>query len=253
MCFDRRSATRSGTARAAEQGPAAVSGSGQAHRQDSTVPRRDMTVRPFPKLAGEERPEVVLDQLREWAEGHAEDSIAWYLRDKAVRRKISRVLRGCAILLGVAGGVVPLASAARSASDGSWGYVLLATAGGCLAFDHFFGLSSAWMRDISAAQAIQRGLTEFRLDWAATVLPAADPGGSGAPASDVLRRREALIRTLVMRTADLVEAETGEWLSEFRSNIGDLNRRNGWSSLPAHPSAGNAHSVDRVARTSDAN
>ncbi|WFE31338.1 SLATT domain-containing protein [Micromonospora sp. WMMD975] len=210
-----------------------------------------MTVRPFPKLAGEERPEVLLDQLREWAEGHAEDSIAWYLRDKAVRRKISRVLRGCAILLAVAGGMVPLVSAARSASDGSWGYVLLAVAGGCLAFDHFFGLSSAWMRDITAAQAIQRAVTEFRLDWAASALPGADPAGSGAASSGMLRHREALIRSLVMRTADLVEAETGEWLSEFRSNIGDLNRRSGWPSLPAHPSAGAAHSVDRAARNSD--
>ncbi|MEU5782127.1 SLATT domain-containing protein [Micromonospora lupini] len=211
-----------------------------------------MNIRPFPVLATrKQQPEVVLERLRDWAEGQAEDSVAWYLRDKAVRRRVSRVLRGCAILLGIAGGVVPLVSAASAGSGASWGYVLLATAGGCLAFDHFFGLSSAWMRDIATAQALQRALTEFRLDWATAEL-------STATATEdrefdlVVRRRETLIRALVMRTAELVEAETDEWLSEFRSNIGDLNRRSAWSPSAAQPSATLAHSADPAVRQSDA-
>lgn len=199
------------------------------------VPRRDMTSRPFPDLTGQE-PSAILNSLRDWAEGQAEDTIAWYLRDKAVRRSISRLLRGCAILLGVAGGVVPLISAASSGIVASWGYVLLAMAGGCLAFDHFFGLSSAWMRDIATAQALQRALTEFRLDWATTGLRTEADGGYGLVGPEVARQREELIRVLVTRTAELVEAETGEWLSEFRTNIGDLNRRSEWTVSSAQPS-----------------
>ncbi|MEU9511142.1 SLATT domain-containing protein [Micromonospora sp. NPDC048169] len=209
-----------------------MTGNGLVDKPSRRVPRRDMIIRPFPVLTADQQPEAVLDRLRGWAEGQAEDSIAWYLRDKAVRRRISRLLRGCAILLGVAGGVVPLVSAASAGSGASWGYVLLAMAGGCLAFDHFFGLSSAWMRDIATAQALSRALTEFRLDWATTELR--------TPATEeaAIRRREELIRVLVLRTAELVEAETGEWLSEFRSNIGDLNRRSGWSPAPGQPAVG---------------
>lgn len=209
-----------------------------------------MIIRPFPVLAaGQQQPEAVLDRLREWAEGQAEDSIAWYLRDKAVRRMISRLLRGCAILLGVAGGVVPLVSAASAVSGASWGYVLLAMAGGCLAFDHFFGLSSAWMRDIATAQALQRALTEFRLDWATTELGTVT---AAREADAVIRRREELIRVLVLRRVELVEAETGEWLSEFRSNIGDLNRRSGWSPSTTQPSTGPGQSAGPVGRQSGA-
>ncbi|PZG16125.1 hypothetical protein C1I95_18325 [Micromonospora craterilacus] len=194
-----------------------------------------MTSRPFPDLTGQQ-PSAILNSLREWAEGQAEDTIAWYLRDKAVRRSISRLLRGCAILLGVAGGVVPLLSAASAGIGASWGYVLLAMAGGCLAFDHFFGLSSAWMRDIATAQALQRALTEFRLDWATIDLRTEANGEYGQVGAATLQREE-LIRVLVTRTAELVEAETGEWLSEFRTNIGDLNRRSEWTASSAQPSA----------------
>lgn len=115
-----------------------VTGNGRVH-EVRRAPRRDMTIRPFPVLVAEQQPEVVLQRLREWAEGQAEDSVAWYLRDKAIRRTASRILRGCAILLGIAGGVVPLVSAASAGRGASWGYVLLAMAGGCLAFDHFLG------------------------------------------------------------------------------------------------------------------
>ncbi|MET8368810.1 SLATT domain-containing protein [Micromonospora profundi] len=208
-----------------------------------------MTIRPFPDMRAEQQPEAALQRLREWAEGQAEDSIAWYLRDKAIRRTASRMLRGCAILLGIAGGVVPLVSAASAGRGASWGYVLLAMAGGCLAFDHFFGLSSAWMRDIATVQALQRALTEFRLDWATAALNTARDDDE---VDLTVRRREDLIRTLVLRTAELVEAETGEWLSEFRSNIGDLNRRSAWSPSAAQPGSGFAHSTDPPARQLDA-
>ncbi|SCL42653.1 hypothetical protein GA0070615_5811 [Micromonospora aurantiaca] len=63
--------------------------------------------------------------------------------------------------------------------------------------------------------------------------------------------KHALIRVLVLRTAELVEAETGEWLSEFRSNIGDLNRRNGWSPATGHPSVGAGQSAGPDGKQAD--
>ena len=122
-------------------------------------------------------------------------------------------------------------------------------AGGCLAFDHFFGLSSAWMRDIATAQALQRALTEFRLEWATAELSTATDDHQ---IDLVIRRREKLIRVPATRTAELVEAETDEWLNEFRGNIGDLNRRSTWAPSAAQPSATLAHSADPAVMQSDA-
>jgi hypothetical protein len=197
--------------------------------------RGDLRTRPFPRPATKE-PWVTdsrhrldaIEALRDWAEGQAEDAIDWYLRDKAVRRVGSRALRALAIVLVVAGGLVPLLSAAWTGAAAGWGYVLLAAAAGCVAFDHFFGLSSGWMRDMAAAQTLQRRLTEFRLEWTTNLLRPSQTGAAapvgGSPVDDAeLTRRLDLVGRFAMEVAALVESETAEWLAEFRSSIGRLD------------------------------
>jgi hypothetical protein len=203
-----------------------------------------------------------VEALRDWAEGQAEDAIAWYLRDKAIKRIGARVLRALAILLVVGGGVVPLLSAAWTGTAAGWGYVLLAAAAGCVAFDHFFGLSSGWMRDIVSVQTLQRRLTDFRMAWTTNLLrPASMPGGNALGSTGLggagrggtgladsaaldeaeLVRRLDLVQSFVTEIADLVESGTAEWLAEFRSNVGGLDGQTGWSPPTAHQPG--AHSL----------
>src|SRR5690242_19760300 len=118
-----------------------------ATAQRETAPRRrwrrgDLTPAPMVGLTVEDwrNPAVALDRLRTWAEHEAETAITWYLKDKNVKRVGSRALRALAIVLAAAGGVAPLL-AAGAARTTNWGYVLLALAAACVAFDHFFGLS----------------------------------------------------------------------------------------------------------------
>jgi hypothetical protein len=169
---------------------------------------------PVPTAADwRDHPATTLELLRAWAERNATEARDWYLRDKSFKRAGSRLLRALAILLGVAGGLAPLLAAAVDGS-GSWGYILLAAAAGCVAFDHFFGLSSGWMRDMTTARALERRLAAFRFAWAAANVEAA----FGADHATVKLGLE-LVEKLATEVADLVDAETTEWITEFRANI----------------------------------
>jgi hypothetical protein len=173
---------------------------------------------------------AALEVLREWAEQRTVETIDWYLRDKRARRRGSRLLRAAAVVLGVAGGVVPLVAGLTDAVDVQAGYVFLALAAGCLAFDHFFGVSSGWMRDITTSQALQGSLTRFHLRWAAWqaresgVLKAADEQSTNGTAEGLM-----LIEALVKDVLDATDRETAQWLREFSAAVVALRRQTGGS------------------------
>jgi hypothetical protein len=177
--------------------------------------KRDLrvTAMPVPSVEDWKDAEATLEVLRSWAEGNAVDTIEWYLRDKAWKRVGSRLLRACAILFVVVGGVAPLVGA-TTGHGANWGYIMLALAAACVAFDHFFGISSAWMRDIATAHALERRLATFRFAWTAA-------NAARACGEDAARTapRLDLIQQFTADVAGLIDAETSEWLSEFQANI----------------------------------
>ncbi|MET9967306.1 SLATT domain-containing protein [Streptomyces sp. NPDC006356] len=195
---------------------------------------RDLRSRPFPALAANtpaERLESVRS-LRAWAEQEAEDAIEWYFEDKRLKRLGSRVIRGMMIVLATTGTVIPLAGAAANADIQSWGYVFLAAAAGCKGFDYFFGLSTAWMRDITAAQALRGELNEFRLAWSAELLRDV----TGEPEQSVIERRMNLIGGLLGRIRAHLEGETADWTAEFRAGLQQFQEQA--VTLPAPREAG---------------
>ncbi|MEU4831736.1 SLATT domain-containing protein [Streptosporangium sp. NPDC023615] len=152
------------------------------------------------------------------AEERAIEAYTWYIRDRVRKRVSSKALRGAAIVLAAAGGLQPLASAAGAGGGLGWGYVLLASGGVCVAFDHFLGLSSRWMRDMVCAQEIQSRLHAFQLDWA--VLNARDAAEQRpVPVEEYLE----LLRVLITDLSATIIGETGEWVAEFRSGLAQLN------------------------------
>ncbi|SEG15969.1 hypothetical protein SAMN05216223_103445 [Actinacidiphila yanglinensis] len=197
-------------------------------------PRRgDLQMRPFPAVAADTpaAQRRALAELRAWAEQGAEDAIDWYLRDKRSKRTASRLLQGLAIVLAVAGTAIPLGAAATGSRGQGWGYVLLAAAAGCKGFDHFFGLSAGWMRDIAVAHALRFELGAVRLEWAAEVLragPAAAPPSPDAPLDPAeVERRLALVDRLVAAVRTHVEGETAAWQAEFSAATRQLNEQGG--------------------------
>lgn len=199
-------------------------------------PRRDLELRPFPEVSADSpaAQREALARLREWAEQSAEDAMDWYLRDKRRKRIGSRLLQGLAIAFAVAGTAVPLGTAAAGGSGQGWGYVLLAVAAGCKAFDHFFGLSSTWMRDIEVAHALRGELNAVRLEWATDVLRAGPRGA--VVSSDVplepaeVERQLALIARLVGAVRRQIEDETADWQAEFSASTRQLHDQ---GALPA--------------------
>jgi hypothetical protein len=192
--------------------------------------RRDLDPRPFPEIGADDPAgqREALVRLRAWAEQSAEDAVDWYLRDKRRKRTGSRLLQSLAIVFAVAGTAVPLGTAAAGGPGQGWGYVLLAVAAGCKAFDHFFGLSSAWMRDIASAHALRGELDAVRLEWACDVVRAG-PGGAAAASVDgpldprEVERQLALIIRLVTAVRGRIDAETADWQAEFGAHTRQLH------------------------------
>ncbi len=190
-------------------------------------------------------PAQALAVLYRHAEGTAIEAIDWYLSDKRYKKLCSRLLRALAIALVAAGGVVPLVSAAQPGGGGAgWGYVLLALAAACVGFDRFFGLSSGWMRDVTAAQAVQQRLERFQFDWTTACAQAAP-----APVApeEVLERLD-LLRAFSEDVRDLVRGETGEWVAEFQSTLAQFDMANRYWH-PTHTAA--EHGADRLAASPD--
>lgn len=210
-----------------------VSG-GTGRRRDRRP--RDLQAQPFPAVppgaaSDPAAQRETLALLRQWAERDAEAAIDWYLHDKRLKRIGSRLLQGLAIAFAVAGTAVPLGTAASGGSGQGWGYVLLAVAAGCKGFDHFFGLSAAWMRDISVAHALRTELNAVRLEWAAEVLRAGP--GSDDPRLPLdrqeLERQLALIARLAGAVRGHIEGETADWQADFTSTLSQLH---GQGALP---------------------
>jgi hypothetical protein len=181
-----------------------------------------------------------LSKLRERAETQAQDAIAWYYDKKRSKNFWSRWLRFWAISLTVLGGLIPLLSAAGiveavlryyGAKDAAsiqfielrfnqFGYVLIGLAAGCVAFDRFFGFSTNWMRYIGAAMRIETARINFGFDWEHLVAPL----GGTEPNADEVRKLLDVIQKFSLAIREAIEQETGAWISEFQSNLAQLDK-----------------------------
>lgn len=240
--------------------PIAAPGATAATARGRSRRTGDLEARPFPEIrthdAAARRDALV--SLRTWAEQSAEDAIEWYMDNRRSKRIACRTLQGLAIAFAVAGTAVPLGTAAAGSGSGQgWGYVLLAVAAGCKGFDHFFGLSAGWMRDMATANALRGELDAVRLEWAREALragpaaaaaaaaaatppnpAAADPAPSdpAVPAPAVpdpaleaaeLERQLALVMRLAEAVREHVTSEVAAWQADFTASTRQLHEQAG--------------------------
>ncbi|MDQ7908636.1 SLATT domain-containing protein [Phytohabitans sp. ZYX-F-186] len=157
--------------------------------------------------------------LRAWAERVAEEAVDWYLAEKRLKSRWSRRLRALAIVLATLGGAVPVAAlASRHPEYGNWGYLLLALAAGSVAYDRFFGYSSAWQRYIATATLIQGELADFQVGWAQELAALGDREPTAEEVGELIGRAREFVR----RVNEAVRVETDAWRSEFDSRMGEL-------------------------------
>lgn len=207
-----------------------------------------------------------LSELRDRAESQALDAIVWYYEKKKSKNFWSRWLRFWAISLTVLGGLIPLLSAAGfvepalrlfglSASGptqvielrfNQFGYILIGLAAGCVAFDRFFGCSTNWMRYIGAAMRIETARVKFAFDWEYLVAPL----GPSEPNADEVRKLLELIQKFSLEIREAIEQETGAWISEFQTNLAQLDKETKALFEGAH---NEKKAIERRARARDLN
>ncbi|MGV9334951.1 SLATT domain-containing protein [Nocardia sp. NPDC003726] len=161
-------------------------------------------------------PEEAVNLLRSHVEEYARALREWYLSDKRWKRRLSRMLRAAAIFLAALGGLAPLVTGlVRTPLNLQLGYACLGLAASCYAFDSLFGLSSAWIRDISAAQSIDACMMRFHVDWLALTY-------STAPEQWSMKLER--LRELADTLTEILRAETGSWQQQFEGALTELER-----------------------------
>jgi hypothetical protein len=170
-------------------------------------------------------------EIYQYAEATANESIAWYGRKKRGKASMSQLLRGLAILCTTIGGLMPIIRALRPYTAessqtffgldvGQLGYFFLGLAAACVAFDRFFGFSSGWMRYITSKMTLERMLSEFRMDWAMMVAKL----GKNAPTTDQVQLMIQRLKEFLVAINTHVEQETQTWVSEFKTNLAEIEK-----------------------------
>ncbi len=181
----------------------------------------DLRIGPFP-LGDWGDPAARLDELFRWAEEGALRTAEWYLAARRRKRRWARVLRAGAVLGATAGVTVPLLRLVGAVgAPVGWGYAGLLGAAVCVAADRWFGLSSGWMRDMATAQAVHRRLDALRFDWTSENVREV-LGPAEGTASEAVERCLGVLRRFNEDVAELVRAETADWMVEFRAGPAPL-------------------------------
>ncbi|MFI1303980.1 SLATT domain-containing protein [Streptomyces sioyaensis] len=198
------------------EGPPREGGSPTRENGRRASGRRDLAGRVFP-LGDWGEPGDRLDALYLWTEEGALRAADWYLHDRLGKRRGARVLRLGAAAGVTVGGALPLLDLAGVWAGGaSWGCLSLLLAAVCVGGDRYFGVTAGWMRDLATAQAIHRRLEALQFDWAAAGVREV-LGPAEGTAGEAAERCLGVLRRFNEDLAELVRAETADWMAEFRA------------------------------------
>lgn len=152
-------------------------------------------------------------------------AIGWYLTHRRSKKRWAQILRVGAIFMVTIAGVLPVLSQILSADrpvtiQPAWASVALGIAVALVALDRFFGFSSAWSRYIATEQAISAALNQFLLDWQKV----SSKVFASEFTKDDLDAFLDLAKKLAEKTDELVQAETLQWVKEFRETLTDMEQ-----------------------------
>ena len=139
----------------------------------------------------------------------------WYRCKKRRIQFISKLLRLMAILLVIAGGIIPLLAHTNFPVPTQAGYILLALGGGCVLTDRIFGVSAGWVRYMIAAINIEAQAEIFR----ANIVEIEIKKNSEKEAIIIQKCNE-----LTENIIQIVKLETEAWVQEFSNGRNELSR-----------------------------
>ena len=188
--------------------------------------RQDIRPRELGSLDwGSEHARESLDVIYQHVVDTASQAVNWYLTARRSKKRWAQRLRVGAIIMVAVAGVLPVLSQIFSTASSvkvppAWATVALAIAVALVALDRFFGFSSAWARYMATGQAISAALNQFRLDWQKTSCRLSE----GTPTQESVGHLLDLAKTLAKKTDELIQAETSQWVTEFRETLTDIER-----------------------------
>jgi SMODS and SLOG-associating 2TM effector domain 2 len=177
---------------------------------------KDLQPLEFGKLSWND-PEAVATSLRTMRaqlESRARRANEWYMARRRWFKRLSWVLRGAAVVFGMAGGVVPFVDQSlQPLVDQDWqpivhdlGYLCIALSGAALLANSALGLSSSWSRYMQAALRLQAALNTFQFDWAQIQL-----GIAGTPGPDQTRQALQTLKAFSQILDEIIQTETERW------------------------------------------
>ncbi|MGC3999506.1 MAG: SLATT domain-containing protein [Anaeromyxobacter sp.] len=166
-----------------------------------------------------------LEKAYDLADARAAWAIDWYDGHMRWRGRAARWLRFVALLLVGLGTIFPIGKGfVPGLKDGALndlGYLALALGGALLAFDHFFGITTAYTRFVTTALALRDARLRFQVDWLRLLAQARSGSGSAATRQAALWAR---LRSFVEAVLTLIDRETQAWVVEFRSSLSELEK-----------------------------
>jgi hypothetical protein len=159
-----------------------------------------------------------------YADQVGREAVERYWKNIWWKRLFSRWIQFLALALAAGGGIYPIIATIfkpRQASpdSGLVTSVLVGLAAALLGLDKAFGFSSGWARFVLTACTIQKTIVEFHLDWMSLIA-----ARCAMPSPD---RTMALIqraKDFVSTVEGLVLQETKNWVSEFQTNMSQLEK-----------------------------
>jgi hypothetical protein len=190
---------------------------------DNVTSTRDINAALIPDTAwnNEEQAAASLDKLYQHVVTQTEKVANWYIKAKRPKARYARDLRILAIVATAGSGAVPILSQLYTDQAGApqvkpaYASLLLAVAGLCVAIDHYFGLSTAWMRYVSTQQDVKKANDDFQFDWQIE----RSKWEAGKPTSAQAQNALVLLKAFATQVNLIVQKETNAWISEFSSAI----------------------------------
>lgn len=187
-----------------------------------------------------------LDDLHLFACKKAAGVRKWYEKDRKRKKRISILLRWFYLFLASLGALCPVSKLAFNVTAKSpqiemsflcntllkidingFGFFLLAIAAAIFTFDKQFGYSTAWMRDIQAANDVSKALDSFKIRWESSLVTNYYGIDRTVPeqVTEGNHHMIGLVETFVDRINDIMMNETQTWIREFKGVLSKINQQ----------------------------
>ncbi len=180
-------------------------------------------------LALDDKP-AALRKVGEVAQAYADNAIEYYRARVGVKRHGARWIRIGALVFGTLAGLIPLAlpifiTVVKPDFEGHLKDLLPLSAlcagisAAFIAFDKLFGLSSAYMRFISAELDLRAKRNAFSVAWAKECIHA-----GANPTTDQVLACVDVLAAFLASIDGVVRDETQAWVGEFRGALSELEK-----------------------------